>query len=147
MKGETSGNRLRIHAIAADCDRDSLLLVADPEGPTCHLGTDSCFGAAGPFFPAGLEQIVLDRSVADPAESYTARLLAAGAKRLAQKVGEEGLEVALAAVGGDRDELIGEVADLAFHLTVMMSERGVGWREVGAELERRHRDNIARASS
>jgi phosphoribosyl-ATP pyrophosphohydrolase/phosphoribosyl-AMP cyclohydrolase len=147
IKGETSGNRLRIHAIAADCDCDSLLLVADPEGPTCHLGTDSCFAAAGPFFPAGLERIVLDRGAADPAESYTARLLAAGTKRLAQKVGEEGVEVALAAVGGDRDEIISEVADLAFHLTVMLSERGFGWRDVGAELERRHRDNMARVSS
>jgi phosphoribosyl-ATP pyrophosphohydrolase/phosphoribosyl-AMP cyclohydrolase len=147
VKGETSGNRLRLRAIAADCDGDALLITAVPEGPTCHTGADSCFGAKGPFFPAELERIVRDRSAADPDDSYTARLLAEGTRRLAQKVGEEGVEVALAAVGGERADLIAEAADLAFHLTVLLSERGIDWREVSDALARRHRDRTATASS
>lgn len=147
VKGETSGNRLRLIGLAADCDGDALLVRADPEGPTCHTGTASCFASAGPFFPSGLEAIVESRAAADPASSYTARLAGEGVKRMAQKVGEEGVEVALAAVQGDTQELIAEAADLAFHLTLLLQAKGLGWADISAELEARHRDRSATASS
>ena len=146
-KGETSGNRLRLIDLAADCDRDTLLIRVDPVGPTCHTGTTSCFVSAGPFFPSGLEAIVESRAAADPASSYTARLAGEGIKRMAQKVGEEGVEVALAALQGDREELIGEAADLAFHLTLLLQAKGLSWTDISAELERRHLKRSATASS
>ena len=96
-KGETSGNLLDLVDISADCDRDALLVLASPRGPTCHTGTPSCFGSDGPpgmGFLATLKQTVATRATADPATSYTARLIGEGVKRLAQKVGEEGVEVA-----------------------------------------------------
>lgn len=145
VKGESSGNRLRLIDLSADCDRDALLVRAEPDGPTCHTGTRSCFDGAGPFFPSSLEAIVEARAAADPTSSYTARMTGDGIKRMAQKVGEEGVEVALAAVQGDRDELIGEAADLAFHLTLLLQARGLAWADISAELERRHRDKSATA--
>lgn len=147
VKGETSGNRLRLVAIAADCDRDALLVTADPEGPTCHLGSLSCFEGEAPFFPTRLEAILADRADADPDSSYTARLAAKGIKRIAQKVGEEGVEVALAATTGNREELIGEAADLAYHLTLLLNRMGADWGTVASELERRHRGRSATAES
>jgi len=147
VKGEGSGNRLRLVELAADCDGDALLVLADPEGPTCHTGAASCFATTTPFFPRGLEAIVRSRAGADPSTSYTARLADQGVKRMAQKVGEEGVEVALAAVQGDRAELVAEAADLAFHLTLLLLSKDVRWADVGAELERRHRDRITTASS
>lgn len=147
MKGESSGNRLRLLSIAADCDSDALLVVADAHGPTCHTGSTSCFGAPGPFFPATLESIVAERAAAADSSSYTARLLEGPIKRAAQKVGEEGVEVALAAVAGEADEVVSEAADLAFHLTILLRRRGLSWSDVSDELERRHRDRIATALS
>ncbi len=141
-KGETSGNFLELVSMALDCDRDTLLIQAIPHGPTCHLGTDTCWGdelhpAVG--FVAQLERIVDSRKSVDPESSYTARLLAEGIKRAAQKVGEEGVEVALAATVGDRDELINESADLLYHLLVVLAARDTGLDEVLAELQRRHK--------
>ena len=137
-KGETSGNRLRLRSITPDCDGDALLAVADAEGPTCHLGSPSCFGEqTGAFFPQGLETILRSRANEDPEASYTARLLSEGTARIAQKVGEEGVEVALAAVTGESDELVAEAADLAYHLLVLLRARGLGWDDVRAELARR----------
>ena len=147
VKGESSGNRLRLLDLAVDCDSDALLIRADPDGPTCHTGAKSCFKDAGPFFPSSLEAIVEARTCADPASSYTARLVEDGIKRMAQKVGEEGVEVALSAVQGDREEVIGEAADLVFHLTLLLQARGLAWADISAELERRHRDRIATTSS
>ena len=147
VKGDSSGNRLRLIDLAADCDNDALLVRADPEGPTCHTGTASCFPTSPPFFPSGLEAIIRSRASADPATSYTARLAGDGVKRMAQKVGEEGVEVALAAVQGDRDELLGEAADLAFHLTLLLQAKGLSWDDISVELERRHLDRSATASS
>jgi len=147
VKGESSGNRLRLIGLAADCDSDALLVRADPEGPVCHTGTASCFATGGPFFPSELEAIVRSSATADPATSYTARLAGAGVKRMAQKVGEEGVEVALAAVQVDRDDLVGEVADLVFHLTVLLHAKQLSWGDISGELERRHRDRSATASS
>lgn len=129
-KGETSGNYLELVAIHADCDGDCLLLLARPEGPTCHRGTDSCFDAESAVVPqlaflAGLERLVGQRDDERPAGSYTTSLLEAGVKRIAQKVGEEGVETALAAVAGDRDELAGEAADLVYHLLVLLRAGGL----------------------
>lgn len=147
VKGESSGNRLRLLDVATDCDHDALLVRADPEGPTCHTGIDSCFATSAPFFPNGIEAVVRARASADPASSYTAGLASKGVKRMAQKVGEEGVEVALAAVQGDRDELIGEAADLAFHVTLLLQAKHLSWDDISVELERRHRDRSATASS
>lgn len=141
QKGETSGNRLALRAILPDCDADALLVTADPEGPTCHLGTQSCFSAAGPIGPGWLgtlARIVAERAKAAPSESYTARLLEEGPMRIAQKVGEEGVELALAGAAGDTESCISEAADLLYHLTVLMQARGFGWADVGAKLEERH---------
>ncbi|MFN3944752.1 MAG: bifunctional phosphoribosyl-AMP cyclohydrolase/phosphoribosyl-ATP diphosphatase HisIE [Allosphingosinicella sp.] len=140
-KGETSGNVLRVASIEADCDGDALLLRADPAGPTCHTGSPSCFGAGAPEGPgwlALLSRILAGRAAtADPA-SYTARLLAAGPEKIAQKIGEEGVEVALAAVTRDAEGCAEEVADLLYHLAVLMEARGFGWEEVMGVLKRRH---------
>ena len=142
QKGESSGNSLAIVSIEADCDGDTLLVLASPAGPTCHRGTVSCFGAGDArfAFPASLEAIVAERASADPATGYTAGLIARGIKRIAQKVGEEGVETALAAATGDTQECISETADLAFHLTVMLKAIGRGWGDVEAELATRHAD-------
>jgi phosphoribosyl-ATP pyrophosphohydrolase/phosphoribosyl-AMP cyclohydrolase len=142
QKGETSGNRLAVQAVLADCDDDALLIRAVPEGPACHLGTTSCFGADGPTgvgFLGKLARIVHERGSADPSESYTARLFAEGLQRIAQKVGEEGVEVALAAVSRDAAGCTEEVADLVYHLTVLMEAKGFDWDDVAEVLAERHR--------
>lgn len=140
-KGETSGNHLKVQAVFADCDADALLVLAEPAGPICHLGTASCFGtetAPGIGWLAQLGRIVRDRAGSDPEGSYTARLLGEGPARIAQKVGEEGVELALAGAGGDREACIEEAADLIYHVTVLMEARGFGWGDVVETLRRRH---------
>jgi phosphoribosyl-ATP pyrophosphohydrolase/phosphoribosyl-AMP cyclohydrolase len=140
-KGETSGNRLSVRAIHPDCDGDALLVRAVPEGPTCHLGTPSCFtdmGPSGVGWLGQLRRIVEQRAAADPETSYTARLLAKGPVRIAQKIGEEGVEVALAGAVGDKEGCISETADLLYHISVLMQARGFGWDDVAAELDKRH---------
>lgn len=142
QKGETSGNRLRVTAVHEDCDGDALLVLADPEGPTCHLGSTSCFGEPAPEGPAWLAElsaIVAERAASGDTKSYTRQLLAEGVPRIAQKVGEEGVELALAAVSRDLEGCAEEAADLLYHLTVLMEARGFGWDEVIAVLRRRHR--------
>jgi phosphoribosyl-ATP pyrophosphohydrolase/phosphoribosyl-AMP cyclohydrolase len=141
-KGETSGNRLALVSVLPDCDADALLVRAVPDGPTCHRGTPSCFGtdgARGIGFLARLARIVHERAGADPSESYTARLIAEGLPRIAQKVGEEGVELALAAISRDRDGCIEEAADLVYHLIVLMEARGFGWDDMTVRLAERHR--------
>jgi len=141
QKGESSGNRLAVQAVFADCDEDALLVLAEPEGPTCHIGTPSCFdeaNAPGIGWLAQLARIVKARGKADPAESYTANLLGKGPMRVAQKVGEEGVELALAGAAGTREACIDEASDLAYHLTVLMEARGFGWAEVTETLRKRH---------
>jgi phosphoribosyl-ATP pyrophosphohydrolase/phosphoribosyl-AMP cyclohydrolase len=140
-KGETSGNGLRLSSITMDCDSDALLVCADPEGPTCHLGTTSCFGEAeeeSVLFLNRLAAIVHDRASSGDGTGYTAKLLAEGPIRIAQKVGEEGVEVALAGATGDREGCIEETADLLYHLTVLMEARGFSWTDVAARLAARH---------
>jgi phosphoribosyl-ATP pyrophosphohydrolase/phosphoribosyl-AMP cyclohydrolase len=142
QKGETSGNRLALRSAHADCDDDALLILADPQGPTCHLGTASCFaegGAQGAAWLGELERVVHSRAAAPPEESYTARLIASGLPRIAQKVGEEGVETALAAVTGDEAALAGEAADLLYHLIVLLHARGLSLADAVAVLRQRHR--------
>jgi phosphoribosyl-ATP pyrophosphohydrolase/phosphoribosyl-AMP cyclohydrolase len=140
-KGETSGNHLAIRAVFADCDDDALLVLAEPAGPACHLGTTSCFGAAtapGIGWLEQLSRIVRERGGADAGQSYTARLLGDGPTRIAQKVGEEGVELALAGAAGTAEACIEEAADLIYHVTVLMEARGFGWTDVTETLRRRH---------
>ena len=143
-KGETSGHFLMVEHIATDCDRDTLLVLARPAGPTCHLGTDTCFDgqpvptATSLAFLAQLELIIAARIAAGGDTSYTAKLFARGRNKMAQKVGEEGLEVALAAVAEDDGAFIGECADLLFHLEVLLAARGQTLSTVANELARRH---------
>jgi phosphoribosyl-ATP pyrophosphohydrolase/phosphoribosyl-AMP cyclohydrolase len=139
-KGESSGHVLRLVAIRTDCDRDALLVTAAPHGPTCHLGRRSCFDAEAPgaAWLGTLERIVAERAAASLGESYTARLLAEGPAKAAQKVGEEGVEVALAAVSRDADGLTEEAADLLFHLLVLLRSRDVPLAAVMDRLRSRH---------
>ncbi len=139
-KGETSGHVLRVVSLAADCDGDALLCQAVPAGPTCHRGTASCFDAQAPSHPwlCELEALIAAREGADPAASYVARLLAEPVARRAQKVGEEGVETALAAVSGSRESLRSEAADLVFHLLVLLRGSGLTFADVVEELARRH---------
>jgi phosphoribosyl-ATP pyrophosphohydrolase/phosphoribosyl-AMP cyclohydrolase len=141
-KGETSGNRLDVVSVHADCDGDTLLLRARPQGPVCHQGTSDCFPEAAPL-PAGfighLAQVVAERSKADPADSYTARLIASGSRRVAQKVAEEGVEVALASAAGDRPALVEESADLLYHLLVTLQDAKVPLEDVMRCLAARRR--------
>ena len=139
-KGETSGNILDLVEVRMDCDRDALLVLATPRGPTCHTGTTSCFGAEGPpgvGFIGELERVIQSRAGADPTTSYTARLLEEGPARAAQKVGEEGVETALAGRCGDDAELVSEAADLVYHLTVLLKARGLAWGDVVLKLKAR----------
>lgn len=141
-KGETSGNTLALEAISMDCDRDTLLVKALPAGPVCHTGTATCFaGDKAPdlAFLGELEAIIDQRRAADPSESYIAKLNAAGIKKIAQKVGEEGVETALAAVAEDDEAMVDEAADLVFHLMVALKARGLSLREIVSRLESRHR--------
>ena len=138
-KGETSGNALVLVSIHADCDRDALLVRARPLGPTCHTGSASCFGEVpGGAFDA-LEAVIAQRATASPEESYTARLLQSGVARMAQKVGEEGVETAIAAMGDREDALVEEAADLLFHLAVLLHAKGKSLRDVEATLAARGR--------
>ena len=142
-KGETSGHFLELVAIAPDCDNDTLLITARPHGPTCHTGTESCFGEVETqvdtlAFLSRLESVIAQRIAEKPEGSYTARIWAQGPTKMAQKVGEEGVEVALAAVAQSDDRLISESADLLFHLALLLKSRNLSLADVVAELSERH---------
>lgn len=144
-KGETSGNFLELRDLAADCDGDALLILAEPKGPACHLGTLTCWGEHAPragakhlAFLARLERVIAERIAARPEGSYTAKLLAEGVRRIAQKVGEEGLELALAAVAQSDAEVLGEAADLLYHTLLLLQVKNLSLASVIAELESRH---------
>ena len=138
-KGETSGHVLELVSIEADCDNDTLLVLANPQGPTCHLQRASCFPEAPGDFLTDLDALVAQRERERPAGSYTTGLFEGGVRRMAQKVGEEGVEIALAAVAQDDEALLGEAADLLFHLTVLLRARGLSWHDAVRVLEQRHR--------
>ena len=148
-KGETSGNVLRLESVHEDCDGDALLVLADAEGPTCHLGTTSCFGGEleGPGWLAELSRIVEKRAASDDSSSYTRKLIEAGVERIAQKIGEEGVEVALAGVTRNAETCAEEIADLLYHIAVLMEARDFGWAEVIAVLKSRHSESKRTASS
>lgn len=139
-KGESSGHVLRLKGLHVDCDADTLLVLAEPEGPTCHRGTPSCFDADAPplGFLAELDALVARRDAERPAGSYTTQLFEGGIPRIAQKVGEEGVETALAAVAQEDEALVAEAADLVFHLVVVLRARGLGLADVVALLADRH---------
>lgn len=140
-KGETSENFLNVVSITPDCDNDTLLILANPIGPTCHLGTSSCFSPAAPdwTFLYQLEQLLAERKHADPKSSYTASLYASGTKRIAQKVGEEGVETALAATVNDRHELTNEASDLIYHLLVLLQDQDLNLSTIINNLRERHK--------
>ena len=141
-KGETSGDTLALDRVLTDCDEDALLVYARPAGPTCHTKTTSCFGhedAPGIGFLGKLADVVADRAKAPPADSYTARLMQKGVAKIAQKVGEEGLETALAGRAGDLDELHNEAADLLYHLSVLLMARETSLEAVLDILRERHK--------
>lgn len=139
-KGEASGHVLELVSIQADCDNDTLLVLANPQGPTCHLQRTSCFPSAPGDFLSDLDALVARRESERPAGSYTTGLFDGGVRRIAQKVGEEGVETALAAVVQEDGALLGEVADLMFHLTVLLRARGLSLADAVRVLEQRHRD-------
>ncbi len=139
-KGESSGHFLNVLNIYPDCDNDTLLILVNPIGPTCHLGNNSCFAPAASDwgFLYQLEQLLASRKSADPASSYTAKLYASGTKRIAQKVGEEGVETALAATVNDREELTNEASDLMYHLLVLLQDQDLDLSKVIGRLRERH---------
>lgn len=140
-KGESSGHFLQVVSLHVDCDNDTLLVLANPQGPTCHNGTSSCFAPAASDwgFLYQLESLLAERKHADPSSSYTASLYASGTKRIAQKVGEEGVETALAATVNDREELTNEAADLVYHLLVLLQDQDLDLSRVIGRLRERHR--------
>jgi phosphoribosyl-ATP pyrophosphohydrolase/phosphoribosyl-AMP cyclohydrolase len=142
-KGETSGSRLKLRSLRADCDRDTLLLSVEAEGPTCHTGARTCFGEPSEGLPwlGDLEDLLRTRKASASLEgSYTEKLFARGVDRIAKKVVEEAGEVAIAAKNEDRAEFIGEAADLLFHLDALLVERGCSLVEVAEVLKARHQE-------
>ncbi|QLB15984.1 bifunctional phosphoribosyl-AMP cyclohydrolase/phosphoribosyl-ATP diphosphatase [Mannheimia granulomatis] len=143
-KGETSGHFLNVVDMSLDCDNDALLILANPIGETCHTGAESCFHQFEQeqpdwIFFSKLERMIAERKNADPESSYTAKLYAKGTPKIAQKVGEEAVESVIAAMKNDREELVSEVADLAYHLTVLLHNAGLSWAEVNAKLKERYK--------
>jgi phosphoribosyl-ATP pyrophosphohydrolase/phosphoribosyl-AMP cyclohydrolase len=140
-KGETSGNELLVQKIMVDCDQDTLLIKAEPTGPVCHTGRDTCFNEINDRpdnFLYTLEKIIDDRKNSAPEESYTAKLLSDGLNKISQKVGEEATEVIIAALNQTGEQLKDEVADLLYHLLVLLQAKGVSLSEIDAVLANRH---------
>ena len=145
LKGETSGNYQHIVSITADCDNDALVVMVEKDGPACHKGTDSCF--TNPVFQSdtkaefsvdGLYDMLLDRKATMPEGSYTSYLFSKGVDKILKKVGEESTEVIIAAKADDKAETIYEIADLTYHIMVLMTEMGISLEEVRKELASRH---------
>lgn len=139
-KGEESGNYLGLVSILPDCDNDTLLVKAIPHGPVCHTGSDTCFGAtnAGTWFVYTLEGIITDRKQNPVEKSYISGLFAKGINAVAQKVGEEAIELVIEAKDNDRDKFLGEAADLLFHYMILLRAKGNTLKEVVDVLEKRH---------
>ena len=141
-KGETSGNYLNLVEVRSDCDKDTLLVKAIPDGPTCHTGTDTCWGednSANPLlFLTELQDFIEKRHEEMPEGSYTTSLFRKGINRIAQKVGEEALETVIEATNGSNDKMVYEASDLLYHLIVMLTEKGLRIEDVAGELQKRH---------
>jgi len=136
-KGATSGNTQRVVAIAADCDRDALVVTVEPRGPACHTGAFSCFDGVSEPALGRLMRVLRDRYEQRPEGSYSAYLFNEGRDKVLKKIGEEATEVVIAAKGESRERLVSEIADLVYHLSVLMTDAGVGWEDVDGELLRR----------
>lgn len=144
-KGETSGNRQHIHTITADCDRDALTIAVTKDGPACHLGTDSCFNDLlymnpenADFSPEALMTLIAGRKTKKQANSYTSYLFEKGLDKILKKIGEESTEVIIAAKAEDKAETIYEIADLCYHVMVLMIEQGISLDDISTELASRH---------
>jgi len=139
-KGETSGNFLHIKEIKSDCDNDTLLIKVLPAGPVCHTGNDTCFNESNPAFSLlQLEQIIIDRKNNPTDKSYTASLFAKGINKIAQKVGEEAVELVIESKDENKELFLGEAADLLFHYLVLLQHKGYSLGEVVKTLEQRHK--------
>ena len=136
-KGATSGNTQRVVHIAPDCDGDALVVTVEPRGPACHTGADSCFADVPPLMLERLMRVLRDRREKRPAGSYSTYLFNEGRDKILKKIGEEATEVVIAAKGEGRERTISEIADLVFHLSVLMVDEGIGWGDVEGELEKR----------
>ena len=144
-KGETSGNYLHLVSISVDCDNDTLLVKATPDGPTCHTGTDTCWGEKNEtnplLFLTELQDFIIKRHEHMPEGSYTTSLFKDGLNRMAQKVGEEALELVIEAVNGTNDRLIYEGSDMLYHLIVLLTSKGLRIEDMARELQERHNPN------
>ena len=144
-KGETSGNYLHLVSISVDCDNDTLLVKATPDGPTCHTGTDTCWGEKNEtnplLFLSELQDFIIKRHEEMPEGSYTTSLFKDGLNRMAQKVGEEALELVIEAVNGTNDRLIYEGSDMLYHLIVLLTSKGLRIEDMARELQERHTPN------
>ena len=144
-KGETSGNYLHLVSISVDCDNDTLLVKATPDGPTCHTGTDTCWGEKNEtnplLFLSELQDFIIKRHEEMPEGSYTTSLFKDGLNRMAQKVGEEALELVIEAVNGTNDRLIYEGSDMLYHLIVLLTSKGLRIEDMARELQERHNPN------
>jgi phosphoribosyl-ATP pyrophosphohydrolase/phosphoribosyl-AMP cyclohydrolase len=138
-KGATSGNTQRVIHIAEDCDGDALVVTVEPRGPACHTGATSCFADVPPRTIDRLMTVLRDRQLRRPEGSYSARLFDGGRDRILKKIGEEATEVVIASKGEGRERMISEIADLVFHLSVLMVDEGIGWEDVEGELATRER--------
>ena len=140
MKGEESGHRLELRSVSLDCDRDTLLVKARPTGPVCHTGADTCWDEKNrdADFLHYLEEVIALRRSSGAKDSYVASLFAEGARRIAQKVGEEAVELVIESMGGERDRMLNEAADLMFHYLVLLNSKGIKLHEVKDLLKQRH---------
>lgn len=141
VKGETSGNYLHLSSMATDCDQDALLVQALPAGPVCHTGDDNCFGTTGQtgyYFLSVLEQLIAERKQQMPGGSYTTSLFNRGIGKIAQKVGEEAVELVIEALGNDENLFTNEAADLVFHLLILLQAKGSSLSAIAARLSERH---------
>ena len=144
-KGETSGNHLRVVSIKSDCDNDTLLIQANPDGPTCHTGTDTCWGEENTpnplLFLSDLNDFIEQRYKEMPEGSYTTSLFKDGLNRMAQKVGEEALELVIEATNGTKERMVYEGADMLYHLIVLLTSKGMRIEDFAKELQVRHNPN------
>ena len=139
-KGETSGNFLRVKSMLADCDSDTILIKAEPTGPVCHTGADTCFNETNPGFSLErLEAVITDRNNNPDEKSYTASLFARGINKIAQKVGEEAVELVIESKDDDKEKFLGEAADLMFHYLVLLQAKGYKLADVIKVLTARHK--------
>jgi phosphoribosyl-ATP pyrophosphohydrolase/phosphoribosyl-AMP cyclohydrolase len=138
-KGATSGNTQRVVAVTEDCDGDALVVSVIPEGPACHTGARSCFNGAPLRTLDRLMKVLRNRRENRPEGSYTAKLFSGGRGRIAKKIGEEATEVVIAALGETRERMVSEIADLVFHLSVLMADEGIEWSEIEGELATREK--------